>query len=118
MEDIKLKTEEKRLEMKSGINVLISNSFDHIEDENLMILCHELGYDDWTDYDARVDEIIINWVRYNLNKVSNNTYSDDKGNRIRIETVDTTRRWQIQDYNGIEHINYIKVYNEKLNWVY
>lgn len=100
------------------LEVVISNSYNHIEDENLSMLCKDLGYNDWTDYDARVDTKIIDWIKHNLDKVSRDTYSDSKGNSVKIETVDTDNMWQIQDYNGIEHINYIKVHNLDLNWFY
>lgn len=100
------------------MKVLVSNSFDHFHSQDLSLFCTGIGYNDWTDYDARVDSRIIEWIETNINKLEEGVYGFSKDRCIKIENVNTDIPWLIYDYKGIEHIHYLKEHNKDLNWYY
>lgn len=111
------------------MDILLSYGHIFCESTKLHNFAQSLGYRDFWDINARIDERIIDFIRKNLVKIEidipkreipDEYFYTDKTNCgtgiLRIVKVDITKPWIIDEYDNSECVRYLTLVNEKLNY--
>jgi hypothetical protein len=102
--------------------IIISPSYGHFEpDKRLKKIIEECGHKSLWELKARMDARIIKFIEDRTHKqgrevqyVTKNEFGDT--DYITIDSVDTSRLWTIDEYDGSEGIVYLEIVDKELNF--